>query len=282
MSAIAEIRPSPIAGTWYEGQPDQLILAVDGYISAARLPELPGQVLAIITPHAGHRYSGPVAGYAFAAVKNSTPDVVAVLSPMHHIYPYQFITSAHSAYHTPLGDVPIDRLLINALDKNLKDRLGYGLTAVAYDREHSLEIELPFLQRAINSNFLLLPVMLRQQSRESARHMGEALAETLDGKNVLLVASTDLSHFHKQASANSLDRTMLETVEAFSPERLFDVEESGEGEACGLGALAAVLWAARNMGANQVRVLKHATSGDITGDYSSVVGYGAAVVLKTT
>jgi MEMO1 family protein len=281
MAAISEIRPSPIAGTWYEGQPDRLKHAVDGYISDAKLPELSGQVIAVIAPHAGHKYSGPVAGYAFAAVKDRVPEVVAVLSPMHHIYPYQFITSAHFAYHTPLGEVPVNRVLINMLDQNLKNRLGYGLTAVVNDPEHSLEIELPFLQCSLKSNFTLMPVMLRQQSRESARQIGEALAEILMGKNALLVASTDLSHFHRQALANALDRSMLAKVEAFSPEGLFDVEEKGEGEACGLGALAAILWAAKLLGADQAKVLNHATSGDVTGDYSSVVGYGAGVLLKT-
>ena len=94
MSTVADIRPSPIAGTWYEGHANRLAREVDGYISAARLPDLPGQVLAVVAPHAGHRYSGPVAGYAFAAVKNSAPAVVAVLSPVHGEYPHPFITSA--------------------------------------------------------------------------------------------------------------------------------------------------------------------------------------------
>ena len=281
MSALTEIRPSPIAGTWYEGQSERLALAVDGYIARAQLPELPGQVIAVIAPHAGHVYSGPVAGYAFAAILGSSPSVVAVLSPMHHLYPYPFITSAHASYATPLGEIPVDRALINELDGKLKQRLGFGLTPVVNDPEHSLEIELPFLQRSIKGAFTLLPVMLRQQTRESARQMGEALAETLTGKNALLVASTDLSHFYRQETANSLDAAMLAAVESFSPEGVFDVETSGKGEACGLGALAAVLWAAKALGADTVKVLNHATSGDVTGDFKRVVGYGAAVVMRS-
>ncbi len=280
MSVVSEIRPSPIAGTWYQGQAVALSREVDDYIAAASLPDLPGEVIAIIAPHAGHRYSGPVAGYAFAAVKDRTPETVVVLSPMHHLYPYEFITSAHAAYATPLGKIPIDRGLITDLDQNLKHRLGYGLMAVANDPEHSLEIELPFLQRAIRTSFSLLPVMLRQQTRSSARQMGQALAELLKDRNFLLVASTDLSHFHKQADAVRLDSAMLAQVEAFSPDGIFDLEESGGGEACGFGALAAVLWAAQGLGADGVRVLKHATSGELTGDFQRVVGYGAAVVFK--
>ncbi len=281
MTAVSEVRPSPIAGTWYEGQADRLARAVDGYISAASLPELPGKIIAVIAPHAGHRYSGPVAGYAFAAVKNYIPDVIAVLSPMHNLYPYPFITSAHAAYVTPLGQIQIDRLLVNALDQKLKERLGYGLTPVVNDPEHSLEIELPFLQRAIKKDFSLLPVMLRQQTRLSARQMGEALAEVLDGKNALMVASTDLSHFHHQSRANTLDAAMLAQVAAFSPDGVFEIDENGEGEACGIGALTAVMWASKALGANKIKVLKHATSGDVTGDFQRVVGYGSAVIWKS-
>jgi AmmeMemoRadiSam system protein B len=279
---VRDIRPSAIAGSWYEGQPDKLAQVVDGYLDAARLPELPGEVIAIFAPHAGHVYSGAVAGYAFAAVRGRAPDVVAVLSPMHHVYPYNFITSAHSAYATPLGEITVERALVNELDGRLKQRLGYGLTPVLKDPEHSLEIELPFLQRALAAPFNLLPVMLRQQSRASARALGEALAETVRDRNALLVASSDLSHFHNQAAANQLDAAMLAQVEAFSPDGLFEVEENGQGEACGLGALAAVLWAARELGADSIKVLKHATSADASGDTRRVVGYGAAAALKTS
>jgi AmmeMemoRadiSam system protein B len=151
---------------------------------------------------------------------------------------------------------------------------------VAYDQEHSLEIELPFLQRALANEFKLLPVMVRSQSATVSRELGEALAETLRGRNVLLVASTDLSHFYTQKQAVAFDSEMLRRVEAFSPEDVFSAEEEKAGFACGLGALTAVLWAARDLGGDTVRVLRHATSGDVTGDYSSVVGYGAAVILK--
>lgn len=281
MTAVSEVRPSSIAGTWYEGRPDRLARDVDGYINAAHLPELKGKIMAIIVPHAGHRYSGPVAGYAFAAVRGLTPDLVAVLSPMHHPYSREFITTAHSAYSTPLGKIPVARDLLLELDRKLNDRLGVGLAQATNDPEHSLEIELPFLQRALSNPFQLLPVMLRQQTRKTARQMGEALAELLGGLNALMVASTDLSHFYDQAQACKLDEAMLGQVKNFSPDGLFDLNSKGQGEACGIGALAAVLWAAKALGADRVEILNHATSGDVTGDYERVVGYGAAVVLKS-
>jgi AmmeMemoRadiSam system protein B len=280
MTTISPVRPSPIAGTWYEGNPRTLSQVVDGYLDKAEIPALTGEVIAVISPHAGHKYSGPVAGYAFATVRNQKFDLVAVLSPMHQPYYDSLLTTAHDAYATPLGNVPVDKDSTSDLDTRLRKTLGEGLVPVAYDQEHSLEIELPFLQRALAGEFKLLPVMVRSQSARVSKELGEALAETLRGRNALLVASTDLSHFYTQKQAVAFDTEMLRRVEAFSPEEVFSAEEEKAGFACGLGALTAVLWAARGLGGDMVRVLRHATSGDITGDYSSVVGYGAAVILK--
>ncbi len=281
MSATPAVRPSPIVGTWYEGNPQRLAQAVDGYMGRAELPVLSGQVIAVVAPHAGHIYSGPVAGYSFAAVRGLSPDLVAVVSPMHHGYPQRLLTTAHTAYATPLGEVTVDQEALEALEAELQRSLGFGLTPVSNDPEHSLEIELPFLQRAVKSAFSLLPVMVRAQRPDVSHSLGLALAKVLRGKNALLVASTDLSHFFDQDTANQLDAEMLRQVEAFSPEGMFTVEQEGKGEACGLGAAAAVLWAARELGADTVRVLNHATSGDVTGEMIRVVGYGSAVVLKT-
>jgi len=280
MSAQFDVRPSPIAGQWYPGDPKQLSTDVDRYIHEAKLPEIKGEVVAIVTPHAGHIYSGPIAGYAFAALKGYKPELVAVVSPMHYPYNEPLITTAHAAYETPLGIIPVDAEAVQMLDELLENELGYGLARIRHDREHSLEIELPFLQRVIASEFTLLPVMVRDQSRRVTRILGQCLAKTLRGRNALLVASTDLSHFYPQRIADELDAEMLRCIESFEPEAVIQAEEEGRGFACGRGALAAVLWAAKDLGADTVKILKHATSGDVTGDTSQVVGYGAAVILR--
>jgi MEMO1 family protein len=281
MAAIPHVRPSPIAGTWYEGNPKALAHAVDTYLDQAVLPDLKGKVIALVAPHAGHIYSGPVAGYAFAAVRGLSFDLVAVLSPMHQPYIEPLLTSAHEAYGTPLGEVPVDRDALSQLDEDLKTKLGQGLAATTFDHEHSLEIELPFLQRALTGSFKLLPVMVRAQSARALNQLGDALAEVLRNRNALVVASTDLSHFYPQKEALAFDSEMLRRIESFSPEDVLCAEEEQKGFACGLGALTAVLWAAKGLGADKVTILHHATSGDVTGDYSSVVGYGAAAILKT-
>ena len=273
---MLDVRPSPIAGTWYEGHAKTLAHTVDEYLNNAQLPELHGEVVAVIAPHAGHIYSGPVAGYAFAALRGLSPNLVAVISPFHNLARYPLITTAHDAYSTPLGNIEVDKSVL----AELSSYLDIPITPVFADKEHSLEIELPFLQRALKGDFKLLPIMVRAQEMDVAQKLGHALAQVLKDKNAVLVASTDLSHFYDQATANMLDTEMLRRIGAFDPEAIFEAERTGKAFACGYAAVAAVLWAARELGANKVQVLRHATSGDVTGDYSSVVGYGAAVVLK--
>jgi AmmeMemoRadiSam system protein B len=273
---MLDLRPSPITGSWYPGSAKTLAASVDGYLNAVQLPNLSGEIIAVIAPHAGHVYSGGVAAYAFAAVRDLAPHLVAVLSPFHNLAAYPLLTTRHDAYATPLGSLEVDKQALS----ELQSWLEIPIAAVAHDREHSLEIELPFLQRALKNEFKLLPLMIRAQEEEAAHELGRALAKTLKNKKALLVASTDLSHFYDQETAARLDREMLRRFEAFNPASIFEAERVGKGFACGHAAVAAMLWAARDLGADKVQVLKYATSGDVTGDYSSVVGYGAAVVLK--
>ena len=281
MPTISAIRPSPIAGRWYEGNPQRLGRQVEQYIDKAHIPELKGEVVALIVPHAGHIYSGATAGHAFRCVRGQTRDLVAVISPLHAYHFAPLLTSAHQAYQTPLGTVPIDKDAVAQVDEILTKQSALQLTPLAYDEEHSLEIELPFLQCALEGDFKLLPIMMRSLQPETARQVGLALAEVLKGRNALLVASSDLSHFYTQEQANTLDAEMLRQFAAFSPEGIFKADSSGTGFACGMAAIAAVLWAAKELGADKVEVLHHSTSADETGDTSSVVGYGAAVVLKS-
>lgn len=275
-----DVRPSPLAGRWYDDDPDVLARSVDAYLDDAHLPELAGEVIAVIAPHAGHTYSGAVAGYAFAAIQGGRPDLVAVVGPMHHPYMEPLITTAYEAYMTPLGEVPVDMDALHELDAISRSELGFGLSPVQRDPEHSLEIELPFLQRALAPGWRLLPLMVRARDPYISKGLGKAVARVLRDRNFLMVASTDLSHFYNQQMALAYDRAMLHAIESFDPDAAFDLERAGRGFACGLGAFTAVLWAARELGADKVKVLRHATSGNVTGDYSSVVGYGAAVVLK--
>lgn len=280
MESKMDIRPSPIAGTWYDGNASQLAKKVDDTFTQAALPEIEGEILGLIVPHAGHRYSGRTAGVAFSAIRGKKWGRVAILSPMHSFHPAPLLTTAHDAYATPLGVVNVDRDGMESLAVILDKTYGLPLYTIAKDREHSLEIELPFLQRALPDGFSLLPLMVRAQEAEISRIVGTALAELLKNSPALLVASTDLSHFYPLEVAEKLDAEMLHRFASLEPESLFEAERSGAGFACGHAAVAAVLWAAKALGANKVQILDHSTSAEETGDSSSVVGYGSAVILK--
>ena len=271
-----DLRRSPIAGTWYEGMPKPLATRVDEFLAAAELPEITGQVLGVIAPHAGHRYSGQVAAHAFAALRGLSPDLVVILSPFHSFAPYPLLTTSHQAYATPLGNIEVDKQTMEELQKDL----GIPISPIPNDKEHSLEIELPFLQRVFQHEFTLLPIMVHSQEEAVAKKLGLALAHTLKKKNAIIVASTDLSHFYDQQTAHIFDHEMLRCFETFNPYSIFEAEQTGKGFACGYAAVAAALWASQKLGANQVQILNYATSGDITKDYSSVVGYGAAAIIK--
>ena len=270
------LRPSPIAGTWYEGMPKPLAARVDEYLTAAVLPEIRGQVIGVIAPHAGHKYSGQVAAHAFATLRGLSPDLVVILSPFHSFAPYQLIITSHQAYSTPLGNIEVDKQALEELQKNLE----IPIAAIPNDKEHSLEIELPFLQRVFQHEFKLLPIMIHAQEETVAKKLGMALARTLKKKNFIIVASTDLSHFYDQQTAHIFDHEMLKCFESFNPFSIFEAEQTGKGFACGHAAVAAALWASQKLGADEVQILNYATSGDITKDYSSVVGYGAAAIIK--
>ncbi|MGB2896613.1 MAG: AmmeMemoRadiSam system protein B [Anaerolineales bacterium] len=275
-----DIRPSPIAGTWYPGNADTLAQSIDQYLSGATIRPLDGDVIGIITPHAGHRYSGQVAAYAFRHLENLTPDTVAVISPLHTPAQGRVFTSGHDAYTTPLGVIPVDTESLKRFQENLEQAYGIELVQLRNDSEHSLEIGLPFLQRVFDHPFRLLPIMLRDQGAEAVMAVGHTLGKILKGMQGVIIASSDLSHFYPEAVAKRLDSEVLKRIEAFDPQGVLSAEEEGTGFACGRGAIAAALWAARDLGAYKVKIVRHSTSGDVTMDYDSVVGYGAAVIYN--
>ena len=277
MMSSLDLRPSPIAGTWYPKDPEILANSIDAYLKEVQLLTLEGQVLGVIAPHAGHRYSGAVAAHAFATLRGLTPDLVVVISPFHNFDSHPLLTTKHQAYATPLGNIEVDQHTLNELQSHLQ----IPITPIAKDKEHSLEIELPFLQRVLKNDFKLLPIMVRAQEETVAKQLGEALAKTIQNRNAILVASTDLSHFYDQQTAQKLDQEMLNRFTTLNPTTIFEAEQTGKGFACGHAAVATVQWVAKELGANNVQILKYATSGDVTGDFQSVVGYGAAAILRT-
>ncbi|HID62607.1 MAG TPA: AmmeMemoRadiSam system protein B [Anaerolineae bacterium] len=267
------VRRSVIAGSWYPGTEGQLRKTVQGYLDNAEKEDLAGELIGLISPHAGYIYSGQVAAYAYKQLNGASFDAVAIISPVHRMFVGRFAATSADAYETPLGLVEVDAELVEAMDREI------GLTRVPQDNEHSLEIQLPFLQ-VVLGQFRLLPIMMGDQDLSSCQKLGAALAKVLKGKNALLVASTDLSHFHNYDAAVRLDKIVLERVGAYDLEGLANDLGRGKCEACGGGPVIAVMLAAQELGADKAKVLKYMNSGDVTGDRSQVVGYMAAALCR--
>jgi AmmeMemoRadiSam system protein B len=267
------VRESAIAGTWYPGRRDDLDALVARYLAEAPISAMNGDLVGLIAPHAGYMYSGAVAAYAYKLLENRHYDLVAVISPSHRHYSGRLLVTRKSYYRTPLGLVEVAHDLVREVGSQVR------VDGVDRDDEHSLEIQLPFLQHQLGS-FRLVPIMMEDQSFELANRLGRALAAVLAGRDALLVASTDLSHFHTYDRAVALDRRSLADMERFDAEDLNRDISAGLAEACGYGAVLAVLVAARAAGADKVTILKYANSGDVTGDRNRVVGYGAAAISR--
>jgi hypothetical protein len=271
------IRESAIAGSWYPGDPSQLTNDVKGYLAHVPQQKIDGELVALIAPHAGYLYSGQVAAYAYKLLEGKRYDVVVIVSPSHYVYFKGASIYPSGGFRTPLGIVPIAEDIAEALME--KTPLIYYL-AQAHTKEHAVEIELPFLQ-VVFKDFRLVPIVMGEQDLPTCQEVGKAIAEVVKGKNALLVASTDLSHFHPYAEAKQLDQVVIDRVNAFDPLGLSKDLGQGRCEACGGGPVVAIMLAAQALGANKGKVLHYANSGDVTGDRSSVVGYMAACLYKS-
>jgi MEMO1 family protein len=275
------VRQPVVAGTWYPGTPSALRHAVEGYMAEAASDVPPGPVAALLSPHAGYAYSGPMAAHAYAAVRDAGCKRVILVGPLHrpvHVAGYSpMVISARSAYRTPLGDVPIDRSFVAQLAE-LAD-----VAWVSDDQEHSLEIELPFLQVALG-HFSLVPIMLRVAVDQASAGQLSAMAATLSGLSdepTILVASSDLSHLDDYAQVIEQDGRLIRLLEAYDLEGLVRGFTRGEIQACGSAAIIMALAWGRERGASRARTLAYTTSGDVTGDRrpgTYTVGYLAAAV----
>jgi AmmeMemoRadiSam system protein B len=275
MSERRRLRPSPIAGKWYPGDARQLAESVDAMLARARPAAPAGALVGLVAPHAGHRYSGPVAAAAFRLLQGSAWDLIVLLGPSHRVPTGAGVLVADAdAYVTPLGPAPIATELVAAMGRSFPVRM------LSDDVEHSLEIELPFLQRALDSLPPLLPLMTGAPSLETARRLAQALLPLLQGRRALLVASSDWSHYHPDQLARELDQAGLELLLRLDSAGLAAAFEQGQTQACGAGALLACLELARLLGADQATLLDYATSGDVSGDRASVVGYAALALLR--
>jgi len=274
------IREPAVAGTFYPGDRRALATAVDGLLAAAPIPVLPHPPRVLLSPHAGYAYSGGIAARAFRCLESAAARTFVLVGPS-HVEAFDFSSVFDGdAYHTPLGDVPVDAALARAIAEQAPSirlsRRGH-VRPPAVRGEHSLEVLLPFLQR-IAPDASVVPIVMGSQAWEAADELGAAIARAAHPAQTVVIASSDLSHFHGDDEARRLDAVFCEALERFDAGALFRAVDEGRCEACGTGPVVAAMLASRRWTAPSCRVLASANSGDVTGDRSSVVGYAAAVV----
>jgi len=280
-----KVRQAAVAGSFYPADPKELSTMIDEMLAQARPPHLDGTILAAVAPHAGYPYSGPVAAWTYAALKGHKYARVVVIAPSH--YDGFSFTSVYEgdAYATPLGNVQIDKEFAQRLVKMSStiqlSTKGHDPTSAG--GEHALEVQLPWLQKVVG-DFKLVPIVMGDQSYENSRALGVALAKLIEADKAdgetLVVASSDLSHYHPYKDAVTIDHKTLHALEAwdyFSMSRNF---QTRVWEACGGAPIVAAMIYAERMGANKAEVLKYANSGDTSGDGSRVVGYSADLFVK--
>jgi AmmeMemoRadiSam system protein B/AmmeMemoRadiSam system protein A len=281
MEHTTRVRKPAVAGSFYPRNPQALRRDIESYLAAVPAAAIEGRPLVLIEPHAGYMYSGPVAAHGYKLVGGRGIRTVAVISPSHmEHFPFASVYAGES-YETPLGRIAIDRRTAEAISAAAPDSIRISqhghIHAGSYRQEHALEVQLPFLQTVLGE-FTLVPIVMGDQSWELCAALGEALRPHAAREDFLIVASTDLSHFHDDHTAESLDRVFCDLAARLDARALYDAIRRDECEACGAGPVIASLLACAGAGTISCRVLHRATSGDVTGERGSVVGYAAAVV----
>jgi AmmeMemoRadiSam system protein B len=273
---MSTVRNPVVAGSFYPGAASQLLQQIEGFLASVEPREPKGQVVGLISPHAGYVYSGQTAAYAYAQVRDASFDTVVVLSPVHRIPLGPFAVTRASAYQTPLGSVSLDEGLVAALGREL------DVERVSFDGEHAIEVQIPFLQVVLN-DIKLLPIMIGAPSFAAGQELGQALARILTGHKALMVASTDLYHIEDYEQVHQRDQSVIDALTTLDLARIQDELSAWDCSVCGRIPVYAMLTAAKVLGANGIQILHHTTSGDVTGIRTRgqyTVGYLAAAVYR--
>ena len=272
---MANIREASYAGSWYPGDEKGLQSTIDGFIAKAETFNAPRKIKALISPHAGYVYSGGTAAFAYGSLEKGAYSTVVVLAPSHRVPLGGVAPWAKGAYETPLGTLDIDE---EFCEKALGGWEHSSQCNQAHRVEHSLEMQIPFLQHTLGQ-FKLVPIIIGQHSLSLAEQLAKRLFDAIGNRDdVLVVASTDLSHFHQAKEADQLDGLAAKFIEKLDASGLYEAESKRECELCGIMPVTTVLSLAKMWDNKEIKVLSYTHSGMITGDNSSVVGYLSAVI----
>jgi MEMO1 family protein len=268
-------RPPAVAAAFYPADPAKLSTLIDQYLGQVPEQAFSGEIVALIVPHAGYVYSGQVAAHGYKLIANKSYDTVILIGPSHHQYLNVASIYTSGTWETPLGKVPVDSSLAKAITAENK---LFTCSDQVHNKEHSLEVQLPFLQKTLRS-FKIVPILVSNPTLANCALLAKTIVKNCDPqKKYLVIVSSDLSHYHTNEQAKSKDHSALALLEKQDIKKLKAVLDTGACELCGSGAVLTVLELAKLKGPAKVKVLKYATSGDVTGDLDRVVGYASAVV----
>jgi AmmeMemoRadiSam system protein B/AmmeMemoRadiSam system protein A len=271
------VRQPVVAGSFYTANAEVLSQEIDHYLKNVPSEDAFEKPLGLIAPHAGYMYSGQVAAYAYKKVEGGTFDGVVVLAPSHRAYFSGASVDDKEGFRTPLGVVPVNRDMAQQIGSRSPLITHYE---PAHTQEHSLEVQVPFLQKALKE-FTLIPIVMGDQDLTTAEKIAQAVADVIKGHNVLVVASSDLSHFHPYDEAKELDQKVIDYINQYDPQGLASDLRLHKTEACGGGPIITALLIGQHLGADRATVIHYANSGDVTGDHSGVVGYAAGIIYKS-
>jgi MEMO1 family protein len=269
------IKEPSVAGTFYPSDKDELAKTVDDLLSKAQKSSPDGRLVAMISPHAGYRYSGQVAAYGYSEIKDSSIQKVFLIGPSHHAVFRGASVYLKGKFRTPLGDVEINEKLAKEL---LSETADIRFDPGAFDKEHSLEVQLPFLQTVLK-DFTIVPVLVGSPTKDTIEHLIIKLAGMIDEKT-LIIASTDLSHYHGYSKAVEMDSRIISAIERLSLSDAGQLLRTGDSELCGIYPVVITMEAARRSGANTGILFNYANSGDTAGGKDRVVGYASIGLYK--
>ena len=285
------IRRPAVAGSWYSGSTEGLRTEIEGCflskLGPGKLPKVnkkgPRKIVALVSPHAGYMYSGPVAAHAYNALaSDGKPDVFIILGPNHTGLGSGVSIMVEGVWHTPFGKAQINGNLANKIHRSAKIT---AIDASAHAYEHSIELQLPFLQFLYGSDFSFVPICMMLQDLETSREVGQAIAESVAGENAVVIASSDMTHgnilpYLPQEEVQKRDQKALEAVQKLDEVKLQDAVETYNVTMCGLGPVIAAITAAKTLRADKASLICYKTTGDVTGDQYGVVGYASVAITK--
>jgi hypothetical protein len=274
-----QIRTPAVAGMFYPSEKNELKESIHQCFlhtfGPGKLPptEEKKKIYGIICPHAGYMYSGPIACHSFYSISSESPELFIIIGPNHWGVGCNIAAMKDCSWETPLGQVEVDSDAASELSK-ISDIVD--LDFFSHTKEHSLEVQVPMLQE-VYSKFKILPIILIDQKRNAAEEIGDAVATIAKQKNSMIIGSSDFTHYEPNEFAHEQDKALIEPILDLDVEQFYKVLYEKNVTACGYGAIASTMIACKKLGATKGELLKYATSGDVTGDTSSVVGYGSII-----